>query len=63
MKKFKVETPNKRFNGIREGCQFENGVHICDDELKVKLFESFGYSVEEIVEKKEAPKNKKKTDK
>jgi hypothetical protein len=63
MKKFKVETPNKNFNGERLGCKFTNGVCVCDcgNENKLKEFESWGYKVEEIKEKQpEAPKEEKK---
>jgi hypothetical protein len=62
MKKFKVKTPVETFNGSRQGCKFVNGEHICDDENKVKIFESWGYMVEEIVEKQE-PKPKKQVKK
>lgn len=59
MKKFKVKTPVETFNGERLGCKFVNGEHICDDAEKVKVFESWGYLVEEIVEEKPKKTQKK----
>lgn len=63
MKKYKISTPNKGFNGERLGCKFNNGEHICEcqNEQKIQEFRNFGYKVEEIKEpKKEAPKQKPK---
>jgi hypothetical protein len=57
MAKFKVKTPNENFNGQRHGVQFSKGEAIAELETNiVKEFESWGYVVEEIKEKKEAPK-------
>lgn len=60
MKKFKVNAPDPNFNGFFHNCQFVNGEHICNEENKVKIFKDWGFKVEEIVEKQEAPKQPKK---
>ncbi|MGG3561657.1 hypothetical protein ABES03_08635 [Neobacillus rhizosphaerae] len=60
MKKFRVKTPVETFNGTRYGVRFENGEAVAElNEQTVSEFESWGYLVEEIVEKQEAPKPKK----
>lgn len=56
MKKYKVKTPVDNFKGERLGFRFENGECICDDENAVREFESWGYYVEEIKEKKPTKK-------
>jgi hypothetical protein len=57
MKKFKVKTPNENFNGQRHGIRFEKGEAIAElDKDIVQDFEAWGYTVEEIKEKKKAPK-------
>lgn len=58
MKKFKVNTPkNKHFDGTRLGVKFNKGEAIADlNENTVNVFKSWGYEVEEIMEKKETPK-------
>jgi hypothetical protein len=60
MKKFKVKTPNENFAGTRHGVRFYKGEAVAElAENVVNEFKSWGYVVEEIVEK-EAPKPKKK---
>lgn len=59
MKKYKVKTPNIAFGGKRHGVQFYRGEAEAElTEDVVKEFESWGYEVTEIKEKK-APKTKK----
>ncbi|MFT4413194.1 hypothetical protein ACLM5H_04960 [Fredinandcohnia humi] len=54
MKKFKVTTKNKLYNGITEGVAFVNGEAIVEDEVKVKvLVHNYGYEAEEMKAKAE----------
>lgn len=51
--KYKITTPNERYNGVTEGVPFANGVGYTDDEqLKTVLVNDYGYKAEE----KEPPK-------
>lgn len=51
--KYKIITPNERYNGVTEGIPFANGVGYTDDEqLKNVLVNDYGYKAEE----QEAPK-------
>lgn len=57
MKKYKVKTPNPAFSGIRHGVRFFRGEAIAEFPAHVvNDFKAWGYEVEEIKEKKEAPK-------
>lgn len=55
----KVTVPNKNFNGIRAGVQFDKGEAVCD-EKQAKELKALGYSVEALESDKESkPKAKK----
>jgi hypothetical protein len=57
MKKYKVKTPNDSFAGERHGVTFYRGEAEGEfTDQAVEEMKSWGYEVEEIKEKKEAPK-------
>ncbi len=59
MAKYKVKTPNENFSGERLGVQFYRGeAEVELNDIQKSQFEDWGYTVEEIKEKKEAPKKK-----
>lgn len=48
MGKFKVTTPNDRFNGVRLGVVFKNGVGYTDEEKTAKYLKfNLHYKIEE----------------
>lgn len=60
MKKYKVKTPNTSFGGIRHGVRFYRGEAEAElTEAIAKEFDSWGYEVVEIKEKKAPAKTKK----
>lgn len=61
--KYVVETPNKLFNGFREGVAFVAGRAEIEDEVLKRVFEkNYGYVVRPLKEEKpkeeEEPKKK-----
>lgn len=47
MAKYKIKTPNDRYNGVTEGVAFVNGVGETDDEnVKNVLVNDYGYEPE-----------------
>jgi hypothetical protein len=51
MTKYIIETPNKAYNGVTYGVQFENGIGETEDVIvKNVLVNDFGYQVTDEVE-------------
>ncbi len=53
MAKYKIQTPNRHFNGIRFGLAFSNGQAVTeDDALALKMEKELGYEVHKLKESK-----------
>ncbi|MBC9786308.1 hypothetical protein H1S01_17760 [Heliobacterium chlorum] len=58
--KYRINTPNKIYNGVTEGVLFANGEAIVENEWLKNLFtRDYGYTAEAI--KEESPDEKKAT--